>query len=168
MKPFAVNKYLSKILKRVLQEDFTIIAIKLLLLSPDQASILVPSETRSDQIISSMHLEHLMSGPCLALCLLRENAVKKLLDLLGPANPREAKQKNQFLWRGLYGADPVNNALHGMLQEIVNFLKLWRHFSVSSISFSLAVLVNFVLMCCGYKVWHSIACSVYGHEVVWC
>ncbi|KAJ8034916.1 Nucleoside diphosphate kinase 7 [Holothuria leucospilota] len=113
IKPFAVNKYLSKILKRVLQEDFTIVAIKLLLLSPDQASVLVPSETRSDRIISSMHLEHLMSGPCLALCLLRENAVKKLLDLLGPANPREAKQKNQFLWRGLYGADPVNNALHG-------------------------------------------------------
>lgn len=113
IKPFAVQRHLSKIFKRVLQEDFTIVAMRMLMLSPQQAAALVPSENRTNQVVSSMHVNHLMSGACLALCLLRENAVKKVLDLLGPENPVEAKRKNQFYWRGLYGSDLVNNGLHG-------------------------------------------------------
>lgn len=65
-------------------------------------------------VICGMHLGHLTSGPVLVLVLQRENAVRKLLSLLGPNNPKEAKKKNEFLWRGMFGVDPINNALHGV------------------------------------------------------
>ena len=55
------------------------------------------------------------SGPVVVLCLQRENAVGRLLDLLGPSDPVEAKRKSQFFLRGSFGQDSVRNALYGNL-----------------------------------------------------
>ena len=59
-----------------------------------------------------LHLRHLTSGESLVLCLQRENAVKKLLDVIGPTDPRQAKRESTFLWRAMFGADSINNALY--------------------------------------------------------
>lgn len=59
------------------------------------------------------HKKYLSSGPSLILALERENAVKKLLDLLGPCDPLSARRQSQFLWRGTFGMDTVANGLHG-------------------------------------------------------
>lgn len=56
---------------------------------------------------------YLKSGPSLCLVLQRENGVKKLLDLLGPADPLNARRQSQFLWRGTFGVNVVTNAFHG-------------------------------------------------------
>ena len=47
------------------------------------------------------------------ICLQRENAVKKLLDILGPKDPVIARNVDPFLLRGCYGVDSVHNAIHG-------------------------------------------------------
>lgn len=59
------------------------------------------------------HKKYLSSGPSLILALERENAVKKMLDLLGPCDPLSARRQSQFLWRGTFGMDTVANGLHG-------------------------------------------------------
>ena len=65
-----------------------------------------------NEVLMGLHRQYLSDGPCLVLCLQRENAVKKLLDLIGPADPRAAKKQSPFMWRGMFGADPVANGLY--------------------------------------------------------
>ena len=59
-----------------------------------------------------MHIDYLTSAPSLILALLRENAVKKLIDLIGPSDPKKARTEGSGLWRGVFGIDPVVNGLH--------------------------------------------------------
>ena len=59
------------------------------------------------------HVSHVMSGASLVLCLMRENAIAKLLEVLGPSDPQTARTQSQFLLRGCYGVDIVRNALYG-------------------------------------------------------
>ena len=63
--------------------------------------------------MESMHVDYLTQSCCLLLVLQRENAVKRLVDLLGPQDPKHAKQQDQFYWRAMFGSDPVANGLHG-------------------------------------------------------
>lgn len=58
------------------------------------------------------HIQHMTSGPSLCVGVERENAVKKLLDLLGPEDPQSARRQSQFYWRGVFGADSVMNAMY--------------------------------------------------------
>ena len=51
------------------------------------------------------------------MCLQRENAVKKLLDILGPEDPVIARSLDPFLLRGCYGIDSIRNAVHGMMSK---------------------------------------------------
>lgn len=50
------------------------------------------------------------SGPSLALCLLRVNAIKRLLELMGPEDPVEARTIDQTL---CVGADRLHNGIYG-------------------------------------------------------
>lgn len=59
------------------------------------------------------HVKHLTSGPVVILSVQRENAIGKLLDVLGPSNPNECRQESQFYLRGSYGLDRIRNALYG-------------------------------------------------------
>ena len=63
--------------------------------------------------VYDLHLEYLTSEPSMYLVLCRENAVKKLRDVLGPEDPQQARRQNQFYWRGIYGSDIVHNGLYG-------------------------------------------------------
>ena len=59
-----------------------------------------------------MHIEYLTSGQSVIMCVQRENAVRKLLELLGPEDPRHARQVSAFYWRGMFGTDQVANGLY--------------------------------------------------------
>lgn len=59
------------------------------------------------------HVQYLSSGPSLALCLQRENAVKRLLDVLGPEDPAQARGQDQFLWRAYYSSDQLHSGIYG-------------------------------------------------------
>ncbi|XP_053408690.1 dynein axonemal assembly factor 8-like isoform X2 [Mercenaria mercenaria] len=110
IKPRAFQRHLSKIFKKLAQESFKIVALKIQILTTEQAQRLVPSNLQKDEI--EKHEKHLTSGPCVCLCVQRENAVKRLLDLLGPEDPQSARRHSQFYWRGVFGVDPVSNAIY--------------------------------------------------------
>ena len=59
------------------------------------------------------HVSYMTSGPVLALCLQRENAVGRLQKVLGPSDARLAKRQSQFFLRGSFGEDSVRNAFYG-------------------------------------------------------
>ncbi len=66
-----------------------------------------------NEVLAQMHIDSLTSAPSVIVCLQRENAVKRLLDLLGPSDPKVAKQQDAYHWRALYGSDPIENGLYG-------------------------------------------------------
>lgn len=110
IKPRALQRHLSKIFKKLAQEGFKIVGLKLQTLTVEEIEKILPSDILNAE--KEKHLEHLTSGPCLCLCLQRENAVKWLLDLLGPEDPQSARRQSQFYWRGVFGADSVSNAFY--------------------------------------------------------
>ncbi|XP_060073808.1 dynein axonemal assembly factor 8-like [Ylistrum balloti] len=111
IKPRAVRRHLSKILKKIVQEKFHITALRFCVLDRSQAMSILEEKDMDGDLLEK-HLSYLTSGPCVYLTLERENAVKYLLDLLGPMDPQGARRQSQFYWRGVFGVDPVLNALH--------------------------------------------------------
>ena len=67
---------------------------------------------------------HVTSGPSVVLCLQRENAVGRLLDVLGPSDPRAAKKQSQFFLRGSFGEDSIRNGFYGkaLNEKLANFV----------------------------------------------
>ena len=51
IKPYAVRRHLTKILKRTIQENFTIVAMKLTVLTKDQAKMLL---SKADQQVKTL------------------------------------------------------------------------------------------------------------------
>lgn len=56
-------------------------------------------------------MEHVTSGPIVAFQLLRRNALIEYLNLVGPEDPIEAKQKFPDSLRARFGTDKIKNAL---------------------------------------------------------
>lgn len=65
-----------------------------------------------DPAVVEAHCTYLTSGTALVLCLQRLNAVKKLVDLLGPEDPKLAQALDPFLWRAQYGVSMVQNGFY--------------------------------------------------------
>jgi len=53
------------------------------------------------------------------MVLFRENAVRKLLELVGPVDPEMAKELNPDSWRARYGTSLVTNGFYGELIYLV-------------------------------------------------
>ncbi|XP_043945258.1 dynein axonemal assembly factor 8-like [Protopterus annectens] len=127
IKPYAWPRSMSKILRKLDLEKFQLVGIKLLTLHQRNASAVITVDKDQQPELFQAHLTYLTSAPSVVLCIQRENAVKKLLDLLGPEDPQKAKSQNQFLWRAEYGTDHVYNAMYGSssYQNAVNDVKLF-------------------------------------------
>ncbi|XP_030814278.1 uncharacterized protein C16orf71 homolog [Camarhynchus parvulus] len=67
----------------------------------------------ADAAAVEAHCAYLTSGTALVLCLQRPNAVKKLMDLLGPEDPQLAQALDLHLWRAQYGTSTVQNGFYG-------------------------------------------------------
>ena len=94
----------------------------------------------------------MMSGPVLITCLQRENSVKHLLDILGPHDPRAARQESQFLLRGCFGVDEVQNGLYGeitfrMIFENSVFVFRLRMMTIVFKAICLTQYVTFLTFC---------------------
>ena len=113
VKPSISSKHLPKVLKKLTQEGFQIVGLRQEVLGREKIACLLP--VSGNEALRQLHVDHMTSGPSLVLCLQRENAVKKLLDILGPADPHDARRQSQFLMRSSLGADPVVNGFHGKM-----------------------------------------------------
>uniref|UniRef100_H3ADY3 Nucleoside diphosphate kinase-like domain-containing protein n=1 Tax=Latimeria chalumnae TaxID=7897 RepID=H3ADY3_LATCH len=115
IKPSTWPRHLAKILRKLNLEKFNVVGLKLLTLNTEMASRLTTPSVQQDASLLQSHLSYLTSGSSIALCVQRENAIKKLLDLLGQDDPQECRTQGQFLWRAQYGTDLIQNGLYGSL-----------------------------------------------------
>ena len=53
-----------------------------------------------------------MSGPCIALELVGQNGLQRLMDLAGPDDPEQAKVEKPTSIRACYGKNRISNAIH--------------------------------------------------------
>ncbi|KAK9393260.1 hypothetical protein NXF25_016522 [Crotalus adamanteus] len=106
------SQNLARYLRKLDREKFNLVGMKHTNLRSEVVQILMPSKTEQSPADLEAHSSYLTSGSSLVLCLQRENAVKKLLDLLGPEDPKEAQAINQFFWRALHGHSPVQNGFY--------------------------------------------------------
>ncbi|XP_050173782.1 dynein axonemal assembly factor 8 [Myiozetetes cayanensis] len=113
IKPGVWSQNLARILRNLDLEKFTLVGMKHIDLDPAIALGLLPSEVTQDPAALGAHCTYLTSGTALVLCLQRPNAVKKLLDLLGPEDPKVAQALDPCLWRAQYGTSTVHNGFYG-------------------------------------------------------
>ncbi|XP_040540132.1 dynein axonemal assembly factor 8 isoform X2 [Gallus gallus] len=113
IKPGAWSHHLARILRKLDLEKFTVVGMKHVHLEPDIALGLLSLEAKQDPAVLEAHRTYLTSGTSLVLCLQRPNAVKKLMDMLGPEDPKVAQALNPCLWRAQYGIDAVQNGFYG-------------------------------------------------------
>ncbi|NXM87978.1 NDK5 kinase, partial [Oenanthe oenanthe] len=113
LKPGVWNRGLPGILRLLHLEKFSVVGMKHLDLDVTSASMLLPWEVQQDPAAAEAHCTYLTSGTALVLCLQRPNAVKKLMDLLGPEDPQLAQALDPCLWRAQYGTSTVQNGFYG-------------------------------------------------------
>nr|XP_025036287.1 uncharacterized protein C16orf71 homolog isoform X2 [Pelodiscus sinensis] len=113
IKPGVWARSLAKILRKLVLEKFSLVGMKHISLKPDIVLGFLCSEAKQEPAILEAHSSYLTSGSSLVLCLQRENAVKKLVDLLGPEDPTLAHTLDPCLWRAQYGTSSVQNGFYG-------------------------------------------------------
>ncbi|XP_078519163.1 dynein axonemal assembly factor 8 isoform X2 [Lissotriton helveticus] len=113
MKPGTWSRNLPKILRKLKLENFGLVAMRHVKLDLTCASALLPPEVLQDSVLLQDNCTYLTSDLSLVLCLQRQNAVKKLLDILGPDDPSQGQTQDMCLWRAQYGASLVQNAFYG-------------------------------------------------------
>eukprot|EP00079_Xenopus_tropicalis_P008916 XP_002932503.2 PREDICTED: uncharacterized protein C16orf71 homolog [Xenopus tropicalis] len=113
LKPRIWSSALGKILFKVYQQKFILVGMKPVSLTTAMCSQILPEDVKKNEALCLAHCDYLTSAPCLVLCLQRQGAVLKLLDLLGPEDPGLGKAQDQFLWRAQYGTSAVQNGMYG-------------------------------------------------------
>lgn len=113
IKPSVWSHHLPKILRKLDLEHFCVVGLKLVTLDAETALLLTPCSIQQDPALVKSSIDSLVSAPSVILCVERDNAVKKLLDLLGPEDPQQARDLDQLLLRAHWGTDLVHNGFYG-------------------------------------------------------
>lgn len=109
IKPDAVKKnYTGDIIAMIIKAGFSIIGMKMLKLSKQQAAVFY--EIHSDKFFYSELIEYMSSGPIIALVLNKEKAVADFRELIGNTDPSLAIDGSI---RKLFAESKSVNAIHG-------------------------------------------------------
>lgn len=109
IKPDAVkNGVIGRILARVEQEGFRIVAMRLQHLSKREAEGFYA--VHKEKPFFGGLTDFMSSGPCVLLCLEAPDAIRKWRTLMGATNPANAEEGTL---RKEFGASIDNNATHG-------------------------------------------------------
>ena len=109
IKPDAVGKgHTGKIVDRIIGAGFKIRGMKLIHQSRRQAEGFYA--VHAERPFFGELTEFMSSGPCVVLCLEKENAVKSWRDLMGATNPAEAADGTL---RKEFAGSIGENAVHG-------------------------------------------------------
>jgi len=109
IKPDATARDLTgKILARIEEEGFKIVAMKRLRLSKLQAEAFYAVH-RERPFFGDL-TEFMSSGPIVAICMEREEAIVKWREVMGATNPENAAEGTL---RKLYALDVEKNSCHG-------------------------------------------------------
>jgi len=110
IKPDAFDQS-DAILKQVLAAGFTIVKSRRITLTQEQAELFYV-EHKGKPFFQEL-VNHMISGPVMALMLERQNAVRYWRDTMGETNPDVAKTKSPNSIRAQYGTSITKNAVHG-------------------------------------------------------
>lgn len=109
IKPDAIDaKLAGKIIDRIEQEEFSILEMKKMQISREQAEYFY--EVHRERPFFGELINFIISGPVIALALEKNNAVAAWRDLMGTTNPADAAENTL---RKIYGASIGENAVHG-------------------------------------------------------
>ena len=109
LKPDSVSKgNIGKIIDKIIQDGFEIIAMKYTRLSTEDASKFY--SIHSDRPFFGDLISYMTSGPIVAAVLKKENAVEDFRKLIGSTNPLEAEKGTI---RNLFADSISENAIHG-------------------------------------------------------
>ncbi|XP_038628444.1 thioredoxin domain-containing protein 3 isoform X5 [Tachyglossus aculeatus] len=112
IRPDLLKKRRDSVLRRIREDGFTIAMEKEIVLTKEQAHSFYKEHENED--FFPVLLEHMTSGPTLALALVRENAVQRWRDLLGPKVVENAKEEKPESLRAQFAVENVAiNQLHG-------------------------------------------------------
>ena len=109
LKPDSVSKgNIGKIIDKIIQDGFKIIAMKYTRLSTEDASKFY--SIHSERPFFGDLISYITSGPIVAAVLKKENAVEDFRKLIGSTNPEEAEEGTI---RKKYASSIEANAIHG-------------------------------------------------------
>ena len=109
LKPDAIeNGHMGKIIDMIIQDGFTIKAMKFTRLSTKQASKFY--EVHNERPFYGELVEYMTSGPIIAAILEKEDAVASFRKLIGSTDPAEAAEGTI---RKAYAESKGRNAVHG-------------------------------------------------------
>ena len=109
LKPDSVSKgNIGKIIDKIIQDGFEIIAMKYTRLSTEDASRFY--SIHSERPFFKDLILYMTSGPIVAAVLKKENAVEDFRKLIGATNPLEAEKGTI---RNLFADSISENAIHG-------------------------------------------------------
>lgn len=109
IKPDAVAaKNAGKIIDRIEAEGFTIKAMKKIHMTKSVAERFY--QVHAERPFYNDLTDFMSSGPCIVMCLEKDDAIKGWRNLMGATNP-EAAEANTL--RKLFGKNIDNNAVHG-------------------------------------------------------
>lgn len=112
IKPHIIREGLAgRIIDRILQEGFEISALEMFYLDRPTAEEFW-DVYKGVLVEYNPMLEHLSSGPLIAMEIRQENVIQKFRELVGPADPEIAKHLRQHSIRSQFGHDRVRNAVH--------------------------------------------------------
>ena len=123
IKPDAVaNGHAGKVLDRILEEGFTVRAMKLVTLSLEQAQGFYA--VHAERPFFGELTEFMSSGPCVPLVLERDDAVAHWRTVIGATNPADAAEGTL---RQQFATSMGENAVHGS-DSAENGVKEGRYF----------------------------------------
>jgi len=129
IKPDAVEKgYIGGILNKINENGFKIIAMKLTLLSEEDAKKFYA--IHSERPFFNDLINYMTSGPIVAAVLQKENAVEDFRKLIGSTNPEEAEEGTI---RKIYAESISANAIHGSDSDENGIIESEFHFKKNEI-----------------------------------
>lgn len=109
IKPLAVRQgHTGKILDRIIQEGFTVNALKMHYLCKREAGRFY--SVHQGKPFFDHLTDYMCSGPVVVAMLTKDNAVEDYRKLIGATNPEEAAPNTI---RKLFGTNVTQNAVHG-------------------------------------------------------
>jgi nucleoside-diphosphate kinase len=109
IKPGAIkNGHTGKIIDRIEQEGFTIVAMKKMQMTKELAELFYA--VHRERPFFDELVESIVAGPIVAMVLEKDGAIAAWRELMGATNPDEAAEGTL---RKLYGVNIGENATHG-------------------------------------------------------
>lgn len=109
LKPDALKRGLAgKIIQRIEEEGFRIVALKMVALSQQEAQAFY--RVHAERPFYESLTDYMSSGPVMPMILEKKNAIEALRALMGATDPKEAAEGSL---RREFGLDIEKNSIHG-------------------------------------------------------